>query len=78
MAKLYKDISCLATLQGAHKKGGRNLLPEDISIIENGAVVFVDSVGFDISARSKKVQLDVQRKPVMQSCVLPNGCVVSI
>lgn len=28
------------TLQGAHTKGGRNLLPEDLSLINDGAVVF--------------------------------------
>ena len=40
MAKVLKNISQLVSLQGAWKKDGRNLLPEDLSIIEKGAVAF--------------------------------------
>ena len=31
------------TLQSAHSKGGRNLLPDDLSLIHDGAVVFDDN-----------------------------------
>lgn len=37
---VYKDFNQIITLQGAHKKDGRHLKPEDLSIIENAAVVF--------------------------------------
>ncbi len=40
---IYKNISELLTLEEAYKKDGRNLLPEDISIINDGAIVFDDS-----------------------------------
>jgi imidazolonepropionase len=38
--KCFKNISCLATLEPAHKKDGRNLDKDDIGILENGAIVF--------------------------------------
>jgi len=38
--KVYKNISELITLQGVHKKDGRNLLPKDLSSIKNAAIVF--------------------------------------
>lgn len=41
--KLYRDISELVTLSGALKKDGRNLKPEDLSIIKDGTIVFDDS-----------------------------------
>jgi imidazolonepropionase len=37
---VYKNISEILTLQGAHEKDGRKLLPEDKKIISQGAVVF--------------------------------------
>lgn len=37
---VYKNFSEVATLLGAHKKNGRHLKPEDLSIIPNGAIVF--------------------------------------
>jgi imidazolonepropionase len=40
--KVYKNISQLVTLAGAHKKEGRNIFYEDLSIIDNGAIVFDD------------------------------------
>lgn len=43
MKKCYKNFNQIITLSSAHKKDGRNLLPEDLSIIENGAIVFDDS-----------------------------------
>jgi imidazolonepropionase len=39
MLKIYKNINQVATLQGAHQKDGRRLLPSDLSIINNAAVV---------------------------------------
>ena len=38
--KVYKNVSELVTLKDAHKKDGRRLNPEDLSIIENGAIAF--------------------------------------
>lgn len=40
MIKAYRNFSQIVTLSNALKKDGRNLLPEDLSIIENGSVVF--------------------------------------
>jgi len=42
--KVYKNISELITLQGVHKKDGRNLLPEDLSSIQNAAIVFDEHI----------------------------------
>ena len=42
MITVWKDINQLATLEGAIKKDGRNLIPEDLGIIDNGALVFDD------------------------------------
>ncbi|MBF0206051.1 MAG: imidazolonepropionase [Oligoflexia bacterium] len=36
----YRDLSQIVTMAGAYKKNGRNLLPQDLSIIENASVVF--------------------------------------
>lgn len=38
--KCIKDLSQLITLKSAHYKDGRNLKPEDLSIINNGAIVY--------------------------------------
>lgn len=38
--KCYRDLNQIMTLQKAAEKDGRNLKPEDISVIENGAIVF--------------------------------------
>jgi imidazolonepropionase len=40
MIKAYRNFSQIVTLAKAFKKDGRNLLPEDLSIIENGSIVF--------------------------------------
>ncbi len=40
MIKVYKDISQLATLEGAYQKDGRNLNPQDLTLINDGCVVF--------------------------------------
>lgn len=40
MLKAYTDINEIVTMKSAHKKDGRRLLPEDLSIIKNGAIVF--------------------------------------
>ena len=39
MTKIYRHISELLTLSSAEKKDGRKLLPEDLSIIKNAAIV---------------------------------------
>ena len=38
--KIYRNISELVTLDQAHVKDGRNLVPEDLSIIKNAAIIF--------------------------------------
>jgi imidazolonepropionase len=40
MIKAYTHLNEILTLSSAHKKDGRHLKPEDLSIIKNGAVVF--------------------------------------
>ena len=40
--KVYRRIGQLVTLAGAHAKGGRGLVPADLSIVENGAIAFND------------------------------------
>lgn len=42
--KVYKHLNQIVTLQSAHKKSGRNLSPDDLSIINDGAVVFDDNL----------------------------------
>jgi imidazolonepropionase len=42
MIKAYTNLSEILTMKGAHKKDGRLLVPEDLSIIKNGAIVFDD------------------------------------
>ena len=38
--KIFKNISQLVTLSGVIQKDGRRLLPKDLGIVKNGAVVF--------------------------------------
>lgn len=38
--RIHRNFSQIVTLQSAHQKDGRRLLPSDLSIIENGSVVF--------------------------------------
>ena len=38
--KAFIHLDQIATLQAAHQKDGRRLLPEDLSLIQDGAVVF--------------------------------------
>lgn len=40
MLKAYTNLNEIVTLKSAHKKDGRRLLPEDLSIIKDGAIVF--------------------------------------
>jgi imidazolonepropionase len=40
MIKAYTHLNEILTLKEAHKKDGRNLLPSDLSIIEDGSIVF--------------------------------------
>lgn len=40
MIKAYTHLNQLVTLEKAHAKDGRNLLPDDLSSIKDGAVVF--------------------------------------
>lgn len=49
--KAYRNLSQILTLEKAHQKDGRHLITEDLSIIENGSVVFSEEeilwVGID-------------------------------
>ena len=40
--KVLKNFSQIATLSSAYKKDGRHIIPDDLSIIENGTVVYID------------------------------------
>lgn len=40
MAKVYRNLNQIITLDSAHKKNGRNLLPTDLSPINDASVVF--------------------------------------
>jgi imidazolonepropionase len=40
--KVYKNLSQILTLESAFKKSGRHLLPEDLSLIDQGSIVFDD------------------------------------
>lgn len=41
--KAYIHLNQIATLQAAHQKDGRKLVPSDLSLIQDGAVVFNDT-----------------------------------
>lgn len=43
MLKHYKNLNQIITLQNVHKKNGRRLAPDDLSIINSGSIVFDDS-----------------------------------
>lgn len=40
MLKALTDLNEIVTLKGAHQKDGRRLVPEDLSIIKDGAIVY--------------------------------------
>lgn len=44
--KLLKNINQILTLSSAHDKDGRNLMPEDSGIINNGIVIFDEKIEF--------------------------------
>jgi imidazolonepropionase len=39
----FRNLNQILTLKSAHQKNGRNLKPEDLSIIENSSIIFDDS-----------------------------------
>ncbi len=41
--KIYKNLNQIITLKSAYTKDGRNLLPSDLDIISDGAVVFTET-----------------------------------
>lgn len=41
--KVYRNLAQILTLKDAHAKDGRRLVPSDLSLIENGAIVFDDA-----------------------------------
>ncbi|MFP5458907.1 MAG: imidazolonepropionase [Bacteriovoracia bacterium] len=41
--RVYRQLSQVATLSGAHSKGGRHLEPSDLGILDNAAIVFDDN-----------------------------------
>ena len=42
--QVYRNFSEIMTLEGAHQKDGRELLPEDISIISDATIVFDEKI----------------------------------
>ncbi len=38
--KVYRHLTQILTLESAHQKDGRNLIPSDLSLINDGAIVF--------------------------------------
>lgn len=40
MLRAFTELNEIATLRGAYKKDGRHLVPEDLSVIKNAAIVF--------------------------------------
>jgi imidazolonepropionase len=40
MLKAFTNLNEILTLKSAHEKDGRHLVPEDLSLIKNGAIVF--------------------------------------
>ena len=44
MKILYTDLNQIITLEKAFYKNGRHLIPEDLSIIPNGAIVFDEKI----------------------------------
>jgi imidazolonepropionase len=40
MLKAFTDLNEIVTLKSAHQKDGRHLIPEDLSIIKEGSIVF--------------------------------------
>jgi imidazolonepropionase len=49
--KVWKNLNQIATLHSVHQKDGRNLVPEDISLLDGASIVFDDTqihwVGLD-------------------------------
>lgn len=43
MLKALTDLNEIVTMKSAHSKDGRNLLPDDLSIIKNAAIVYDES-----------------------------------
>lgn len=40
--RVYRQLSQVATLSGAHSKGGKHLVPSDLGLLDNAAIVFDD------------------------------------
>lgn len=60
--KVYRDLNQIVTLSGAHNKDGRHLLPEDLSIISDGAVVF-DNDEIKWVGSSQELPTEYQKLP---------------
>jgi len=43
---LLKNINQILSLESAHNKNGRGLLPDDVSIVENGCIIYDDHIQF--------------------------------
>lgn len=64
MLKAYTDLNEIVTMKSAHKKDGRHLVPEDLSIIKNGAIVFDEHKILWVGETSR---FPVQYQPIAQS-----------
>jgi imidazolonepropionase len=53
MLKAFTGLNEIVTLKGAHVKDGRKLVPQDLSIIKNGAIVFDESKILWVGENSK-------------------------
>jgi len=51
--KVYRHLSQLVTLQSAYAKDGRYLVPQDLSVMEDGAVVFDNEIIHWVGETSK-------------------------
>ncbi|MBL6988904.1 MAG: imidazolonepropionase [Bacteriovoracaceae bacterium] len=69
----YRNCSQILSLRQAHAKDGRNLLPEDLSIIDNAAVVFSKDKIIWVGPESKfpSEYADVNSKDLTGHILLP-------
>lgn len=60
--KAFRNFSQIVTLQKSYEKDGRNLLPEDLSIIENSSIIF-DSEEIVWVGKDKDLPSEFQNVP---------------
>jgi imidazolonepropionase len=52
--KCFEHINELATLSSSHKKDGRNLIPQDLSVIKDASIIFDDHIIHWVGETSKR------------------------